>query len=341
MNVVVSDTYGVGKDPALSFLSDAIDPAIAGSRLRECLRAARGWDPELLGIRVARLKPGRRAVVEYDIRIGGERSASEKITLLGKARAKGIRQESIRVQLDLRNAGFGSGSEDAVFVPEPVGVIPEFRMWLQRKVPGVSAARLLPGADGPALADRIAGAIHKVHRAGVPAHRRHTMGDELAILKGCLERVAEMRPAWKARLQRLLSSCGRIGAAVPGPEAKGIHRDFHPDQVIVDGERLFLVDFDDYCEGDPGVDAGNFTAHLTELALRTMGDPDALRDREETFRDRFFRLSGARHREAADAYALLTLARHIHISTLFPDRRLFTERILDLCELRAAGEKAA
>jgi hypothetical protein len=335
----VFDAFGVGKDPALSFLADALDPAKAVGRLRECLLAARGWNADLLEIRLTRLKPGRRAVVEYDLRIEGEGASSAPVTLLGKTRAKGIRQESVRVLLDLRNAGFRIGSEDGFSVPEPVGVIPEFRMWLQRKVPGVSAARLLPEADGPSLAARIAEAIHKVHRAGVPAPRRHTMGDEIAILRDRLDRVAGTHPAWKGRLSRLLSSCERIGAALPEPETKGIHRDFYPDQVIVDGERVFLVDFDDYCVGDPGLDAGNFTAHLTEQALRTLGDPDALRDREEAFRDRFFRLAGGRHREAADAYALLTLARHVYLSTLFPDRRPFTERILDLCERRAAGNK--
>jgi Ser/Thr protein kinase RdoA (MazF antagonist) len=192
----------------------------------------------------------------------------------------------------------------------------------------------LSGTGGPAIAARIAEAIHKVHQAGVPASRRHTMGDEIAILRDRLGRVALAHPAWKARLARLLSSCERIGAALPEPEVKGIHRDFHPDQVIVDGERLFLVDFDDYCEGDPGLDAGNFTAHLTELAARTAEDPGALRDLEEAFRDRFFRLAGERHRAATDAYEVLTLARHVYLSTQFPDRRPFTERILDLCERR-------
>ena len=280
-------------------------------------------------------------MVEYDLRIDGEGASSAPITLLGKARAKGIRQESFRVLLDLRNAGFGPESEDGISVPEPVGVIPEFRMWLQRKVPGVPATHLLPGEGGPALAARIAQAIHKVHRAGVPASRRHTMGDEIAILRDRLDRVAVTRPAWKVRLARLMSSCERIGAALPEPEVKGIHRDFYPDQVIVDGERLFLVDFDDHCEGDPGLDAGNFTAHLTEQALRTLGDPEALRDREEAFRDRFFRLAGGRHRAAADAYALLTLARHIYLSTLFPDRRPFTEMILDLCEHRTGRRRGS
>jgi hypothetical protein len=334
LNIPVIDTCGVGKDPALSFLAEALDPVKAGERLRACLLPARGWDPVLVGIRVTRLKAGRRAVVEYDLRIDGGSPPSGRITLLGKVRAKGIRRESFRVPSDLVKAGFGPDSGDGISVPEPVGIIPEFRMWLQRKVPGVPAPRLLSGTGGPAIAARIAEAIHKVHQAGVPASRRHTMRDEIAILRDRLGSVALAHPAWKARLARLLSSCERIGAALPEPEVKGIHRDFHPDQVIVDGERLFLVDFDDYCKGDPGLDAGNFTAHLTEMAVRTAEDPGALRDLEEAFRDRFFRLAGERHRAATDAYEVLTLARHVYLSTQFPDRRPFTERILDLCERR-------
>jgi hypothetical protein len=252
LNIPVIDTCGVGKDPALSFLAEALDPVKAGERLRACLLPARGWDPVLVGIRVTRLKAGRRAVVEYDLRIDGGSPPSGRITLLGKVRAKGIRRESFRVPSDLVKAGFGPDSGDGISVPEPVGIIPEFRMWLQRKVPGVPAPRLLSGTGGPAIAARIAEAIHKVHQAGVPASRRHTMRDEIAILRDRLGSVALAHPAWKARLARLLSSCERIGAALPEPEVKGIHRDFHPDQVIVDGERLFLVDFDDYCEGDPG-----------------------------------------------------------------------------------------
>src|SRR2546426_9353652 len=39
--------------------------------------------------------------------------------------------------------------------------------------------------------------------------------------------------------------------------------------VIVNGERLFLLDFDLYCEGDPALDIGNFLGHITEQSLRS------------------------------------------------------------------------
>src|SRR5260221_264135 len=75
-------------------------------------------------------------------------------------------------------AGFDSASADGISVPEPIGVIPRFRMWFQRKVPGETATRLLGGSDGVELAQRIAAAIHKLHRANVPTERQHGMADE-------------------------------------------------------------------------------------------------------------------------------------------------------------------
>src|SRR5262249_1258963 len=86
--------------------------------------------------------------------------------------------------------------------------------------------------------------------------------------------------------------------------------------------------------GDPGLDIGNFVGHVTEQSLRTLGDARALADREETLQERFGELSGKAARAAARAYALLTLVRHIYLSTQFPQREPFTEAVLELCEQR-------
>jgi hypothetical protein len=81
---------------------------------------------------------------------------------------------------------------------------------------------------------------------------------------------------------------------------------------------------------------GNFAAHLTEQALRTTGHPDALAEPEQALVEWFLELVGGseRTRRAVEGYATLTLARHLHISTLFPDRHATTEPLLELCESR-------
>ena len=102
----------------------------------------------------------------------------------------------------------------------------------------------------------------------------------------------------------------------------------------MNGSCLYLVDLDLYCDGDPGLDIGNFLGHITEQSLRVLGDPRALADLERAMEERFVELSGEATRAAVRAYATLTLVRHVYLSTLFAERRPFTGTLLELCEER-------
>jgi hypothetical protein len=279
-----------------------------------------------------RHKPGRRCLIEYDVEAAGHDGPGEALTLVGKARAKGLDDSTYHLLLSLRNSGFGADSLDGVCVPEPVGIITPFRMWLQRKAPGTSATRLLAEPGGVALAGRIAEAVHKLHQANIPSHRHHTMADELRILHERLTYVAQIRPQWASRLESLLDGCDRLGATVPEPNLRGIHRDLYADHVVVDGPYLYFLDFDLFCAGNPGLDVGNFVAHLREQSLRTVGNLGALRPVEQALEDKFVELAGEATRVAVQAYAALTLARHIYLSTQFPERCSFTGSLLELCE---------
>src|SRR5262249_13128205 len=177
----------------------------------------------VLAIRVTRHKPGRRCLIEYDVEVDRPDTPKAILTLIGKIRARRYGNEGLRQLEAIWNAGFDAQSADGVSVPEPVGVISAFKMWCQRKVPGGTAERLLADANGPLLARRIAEAIHKLHRANLPAEQRHTMTDELKILRACLTKVAERRADLAVRVARVLAACERLGASVPAPAERGIH----------------------------------------------------------------------------------------------------------------------
>ncbi len=333
-SIPVTDPFGAARDAEMPSLAPALDPDEARRQFGERLGHLAGENGSLglRGIRVTRYKPGRRCVIEYDLERPG--ASPEAVTLLGKVRVRRFGKSGYRLLKAFREAGFGADAPDGIRVPEPAGTISKFRMWLQHKVPGRTATELLAGPDGEALARRISEAAHKVHRANVLTERRHTMADELHILHGRLPEVAREEPRWERRIGRLLEACDRLGARTRKAEPRGIHRDFYADQVIVDGERLHLIDFDLYCEGDPALDVGNFLGHLTEQSLRSFGDPGALAGVEAALEERFVELSGEAMRPAVRAYADLTLARHVHLSTLFPERRAFTGDLLELCEER-------
>src|SRR3972149_4862582 len=259
LGVPVIDPFGVENDQKMPFLTKAINPIEVQHQFERHLPRLTGEKCQLLlsAISVRRYKPERRCLIEYEIELKRPNASTEAFTLLGKARARDTDKSTYHHLESLWNTGFRSDSKDGISVPEPIGIIPEFQMWLQREVPGTLATRLLQESGGVAITGRIAEAIHKLHQAGIPSHRRHTIGDELRILHERLSIVAQMKPQWANRLERILDACDRLGLSIPEPKFRGIHRDFYSDHVIVDGLRLYLLDFDLYCEGDPGLDIGN------------------------------------------------------------------------------------
>ncbi|GMQ80383.1 MAG: hypothetical protein BMS9Abin04_365 [Planctomycetia bacterium] len=368
-------------------LAAALDPAAVRTLLaRHAPGLINDSDASAVrAVRVVRYKAERRCLIEYHLAPGG---GQRPVCLLAKVQAKRIKADRFDCLRALYLAGFDQQSPHGVSIPEPLAVIPELHMWLQRRVSGSVATHFLLLPGGERIAARIAEAIHRVHRAGVPAPKTnaendsgsrirksgsrirknsgstangpnshefgygqnsasslqknraprcpktHRPADELAILQQRLPAVAQSHPRLRKRIARLLEACTQLAGELPVAASCGIHRDFYPDQVLVDGQRLYLVDFDLYCRGDPALDAGNFAGHLIELGLRRFGDPNRLRPVERAFVERFLALSPDTAPAAVDIYTTLTLARHVSLSTQFHSRRHLTERLLGICEQR-------
>lgn len=322
----VHDPTGASRDRELPTLAVALDPGCAEAELAGAL----GAPYPLTSIRVVRHKRGRRCLVAYELDGFG--------TVYGKVNRRSYGKSGYRLLSALRAAGF-DGSRDGIAVPEPLGVLGAFRMWLQREASGRPATEAVGEAGAQQLAQRVAAAAHKVHTARVPTWRRHDVSDELRILRDCFDQVATLAPPLAGRLDRLFDSCSRAAEGLVGARTCGIHRDFYSDQVLVDGRWLTLVDFDLYCVGDPALDIGNYLGHVTEQALRTRGAPSAFQHFERDLDESFGRLAGTDVQRRVPVWAALTLARHVYLSTRFPERRHLTVPLLELTEQRLAAVK--
>ncbi len=343
LSIPVSDPFGVTNDPKMPFLVQAINPLEVQHQFQNCSLPLSGENDQvqLNGIRVTRYKPGKRCLLEYDLKLERPDAPIENISLVGKVLSNGRAWAIYHVIKSLWDAGFGDNSEDGICVPEPMGFIPEFQMWLQRKVPGELATELLLAEEsGVALAKRLAQAIHKLHQAGIPTSHRHTMADELRTLHERLLLVAQMKPQWTQRLERLLDAGVRLGNSIPEPSWRGIHRDFATGQVIVDGARLYLLDFDGYCEGDPAYDLGRFLRKLTKQSLLTLGTPDGLAEQEKALTESYLQLSGQTTWAAISVYKSLELLRCIYYFSMYSKRHPepLAETVLELCEQRLGLE---
>jgi len=328
VKVTVVDSLGASGDPALPVLGVVLDPAFVKRRIAPLLvpPGEAGAPPRLCAIRVARHKLGRRCLVEY--RFTG------MVRVFGKVRARGVDVRTHDLLQALWRAGFRPDRDGPAAVPEPLGIAPDLRMTLQRGVPGKLVTDLVGEPDGVALMKRVARAVYALHRAGVPPARAHTLADELRILEERLGEVARLYPIWGPRIERLLHACRALAGGLNAMPPCGIHRDFYPDQLIASGGRITLLDLDLYALGDPALDVGNFAAHLIEQAVRCHGDPVALQDHVEALEEAYCELASGVSRRRMQAWATLSLARHVQISTAIPGRGHTTSALLELCEQR-------
>ena len=334
MSIPVVDPFDVVADKAMPTLEAALDPAVVEAQFNRKLERLTGPNGTLAlhRIQVVRHKPGRRCVIQYDLSIDRPRTATQRTTLIGKVRAGRFGKSGYRMLQKLWEAGFQDDSSDGISVPEPLGTVGRLQMWLQRKVPGQLATAILPTTKGPALGARIVEAVCKLHRSSVEVTAHHSLDKELRILHERLALVYQFDGRLRRRIHDLLRACDELGTTIPSLSVHPIHRDFYADQVIVDKKRIYLLDFDLCCRGDPAVDIGNFVAHLTEQSLREHGSAELLKPVEESMEQRFLELAGPERQPAVSVYRLLTLVRHVYLSTVIPGRRDVTVPLIELCE---------
>ncbi len=313
-------------DPGMPWLHEAMDRQLARRTVGPVVSRQTTSLPDLVDVELVRHKPGRRAVIRYVFACPVERCVYAKI------RARGPDRRTHRLHGDLRQAGLEHSSGSIVEVPAALGIVPSLNMTLQAGGRGRPVGEAIEGPDAAAVMAGVASSLHRLHAAPVEPSRSHDMADELGILDQRLADAAHIAQQLAGRIAAVLEACKELaGSLSPSPQC-GIHRDFYFDQILVDGPRYTLLDLDLYARGDPALDVGNFSAHLTELSLRRYGTSDRYALLEAAFEQAYLAATNEVSLAAIEAHRILSLARHIQLSMVIPGRSHATEAILAYCE---------
>jgi len=317
-------------DPAMPALSAALDATTMAPALAKALsQTLQRTEPELV-----RHKPGRRALIRYRIEGAGNGGA---LILLGKMRAKGPDLRTPRLHAALRAHGLDGRAPARVGVPAPRGCVATPALWLQEAVPGRSLdAFLFPGANQRPAAQAGAALAH-LHATAVAARRQWSLDDEMQVLERALEHAGRCLPQRTAELAAIAEGAAQSARSLAPAAVTGIHRDFYHDQVLIDGDTTWLLDFDCYAEGDPAIDVANFLAHLDELGLRRHGSPAALAAYGTAFMQGYDAVRTGMDPARVHCLRLIALARHIHLSQIIPGRSHITSQLIDYCTMSYAA----
>jgi Ser/Thr protein kinase RdoA (MazF antagonist) len=174
--------------------------------------------------------------------------------------------------------------------PQPLGILAEMRavVW-KEETPAPPTQYDVPA---PLAVTLTGAALRELHALeGLEHFRRYDVALELAGIRRQARLVSEVRPGLKRLVAAALASAAdRAGQLEPSFE-RPIHRDAHPGQFIVQPDRALVIDVDTFALGDPAIDLGNYSAHLSlqgaeevsEELLAAYGADRALRRRVEVW----------------------------------------------------------
>jgi ABC-type multidrug transport system fused ATPase/permease subunit len=199
-----------------------------------------------------------------------------------------------------RMPGVAAGIE--VRLPEWLGYDAELRLGLLSALPGVALVQPLlrarlasePSAVAEAAALSLEEAVGRcgevaaaLHRSGVPVGPLRQLRHELGWLDEQLATLHAVAPRLAVRLGENRSELGEAAAECDPLPLVPSHGDLTPGQILFDGPRPGLLDFDTVCQAEPALDLGQFAAYLRLIAAKHAGPTGVWVDREAALVDGF------------------------------------------------------
>jgi aminoglycoside phosphotransferase (APT) family kinase protein len=246
-------------DDGLPGLSSALDPAVVRHRLAEVLRAP----VSACRITPVGYRPASRAVLAYDVVVGGDRSR-----LYVKLLADGCdRYAAAAGALDAAARRRGGSPP----VPEVVAVWPDLGAVVQRSAPGrvlsgVLRDESLPERARVRAAEQLGQLLAGVHTTPLADAPHWSAEDELTAVESLLPPTCHADPAIGRSLAALVD---RLADNLPEDADPVLsHGAFRTGQVLIDDGMLSLLDLDTVSVSDSARDAGNALAYLSWADVR-------------------------------------------------------------------------
>ncbi|HKX30953.1 MAG TPA: aminoglycoside phosphotransferase family protein [Blastocatellia bacterium] len=149
-------------------------------------------------------------------------------------------------------------------IPRPLVYQPEIRTVWQAGLEGETIIESDPRrSDFRELLAGAGAAIAALHEIQSPFARRITIETIVSRLEEAVELISRFRPSLNARLRSLFEQLQSSARSLGTRPVATLHGDLHLQNLLVTRDRrVALIDWDNFCQGDPLQDLGSFVAAL-------------------------------------------------------------------------------
>ena len=266
--------------PGLAQLTDPDQSRLLIEKvLRENGRLAADHTVTACTPRILSYKPGSRCTIRYELEYAAPPDPATRSpqVLIGKVYRKGSKAENAyEGMMTLWRSPLADGS--VVSIAEPIACLPDLKLMLQATIPGeLSLEDLLKTVlDQPTDEDlenlyhymrKTALGLAAFHRSGASYGEHVELGERFADLHGLIHRLTVLLPDFEGTVRPLLERLENLADLYPKETAVPTHGTFNPEQVLIDGEQIGFIDFDDYCMAEPALDVGLFRSAIKDTGM--------------------------------------------------------------------------
>jgi Ser/Thr protein kinase RdoA (MazF antagonist) len=298
-------------------------PAILATRMLPLidtyLAACRkeGWHARDLQCEVVQYKPGRLCTLRYLVQMNRPfRCETRTQEVYGKV----YRDDRWRFCFDVQEACWNAACRsDGVWrAARPIMSMPAWRLSLQEAVSGRRFRQVLADlthddASEANLAQAeehlraLARAIRSLQRAPVRLGPRCDFRWLLATVERNLPYLQRSEPSLAEELRRLTREIVLLEPTIPALPLGLAHCDLAHDNVLVDGDRIGIIDFDRAGQAEPAYDVAYFLTHLCSFGIRHPRRQQHVRRLCGTFRAAYLELAPEVSPERLALYEALEL----------------------------------
>ena len=229
--------------------------------------------------RILSYKPGSRCTIRYELEYGGPPDPSTRSPrfVIGKVYRKGSKaQNAYEGMLTLWHSPLADGS--VVTIAEPIACLPDLKVMLQSTIPGELSLEdllklVIEGQDQVEQEKlyryirKTAAGLAAFHRSGASYGEHVELEERFVNIHELIHRLTVLLPELEHAIIPLLEQLENLAALYPEEPAVPTHGTFNPEQVLIDGERIGFIDFDDYCMAEPALDVGLFRAAIKDTGM--------------------------------------------------------------------------
>lgn len=313
-------------DPALPHLAAFLDPRRVRAELRQLLADDDTRDTAV-HTTVVRHEPESHCTARFTLTLHGAERA-----VYGKCYAGDEWQAAAAAMRRLHAA---SAAATAFAIALPLGASPALHATWQAEAAGQPLRDQLAGACAGVWLGRVAGGIERLQR--LSPGRAPVLGPR-EILARTVKQCGKLQRADASLADVLRPALARLAGASPEPApAVLVHGDLHADQLLCDGNRLVLFDFDNLCAASPAFDAADFASQLlTDDGFAPRRRRELAHTLVQAFHARF---GAAAQAEAFDWHLRALLLRKAY-SFFVRHRAGWQQRVREAAELAVQGAAA-